>query len=330
MVKVSFILPIYNVLPYLERCVQSLLCQTYKDFEIILVDDGSPDDSGKLCDELAAHDSRVRVIHQENKGLSGARNTGIDNAKGEYVIFVDSDDYWLLEDGLQTLVDNCEPQTDMVVFKGVDIWQGERKIKTKPYNLKAIANIPNAQHLFAYLVKKQQMHLTSWLVMVRRQLLLDHQIYFPPRLIGEDFYWHFELWQHLHHIKMLNLYLYAYCHREGSMTTRKNLIAPYIDYDKSFTYWKERCEQGCNNSTGILGYLANVWVNRGYHYNALNPEDKPLALSFLQKYVDLLRYALTPWTKIIAKAVNILGIKNTAFLLGIYWRLRWVIKVYAF
>ena len=304
--KVSFVLPVYNVMPYLERCVQSLLCQTYKDFEIILVDDGSPDDSGKLCDELAARDNRVRVIHQENKGLSGARNTGIDNAKGEYVIFVDSDDYWLLNEGLQTLVDNCEPQTDMVAFKGVDIWKDDHRTKTKAYNLKAIAKIHNAQDLFAYLVRTQQMHLTSWLVMVRRQLLLDHHIYFPDRMIGEDFYWHFELWQHLRTVKVLNLYLYAYCHREGSMTTRKNLYIPYVHYDKSFTYWKERCSQGCVNSNGILAYLANVWVNRGYHYSALNEEDKPKALQFLQKYSDLLDYALTPWTKIIAKVVIIM------------------------
>lgn len=324
--KVSFVLPVYNVLPYLERCVQSLLCQTYKDFEVILVDDGSPDDSGKLCDELAIHDNRVRVIHQENKGLSGARNTGIDNAKGEYIIFVDSDDYWLLDDGLQTLVDNCDPQTDMVAFKGVDIWKDDYRTKTKAYNLKAIAKIPNTQDLFAYLVRKQQMHLTSWLVMVRRQLLLDHHIYFPDRMIGEDFYWHFELWQHLRTVKLLNLYLYAYCHRQDSMTTRKNLYLPYVHYDKSFTYWKERCSQGCVNSNGILAYLANVWVNRGYHYSVLNEEDKPKALQFLQKYSDLLDYALTPWTVFVGKLVHVLGIRNTVFILGIYWRLRNAIK----
>ena len=327
--KVSFVLPIYNVLPYLERCVQSLLCQTYKDFEIILVDDGSPDGCGKLCDELAARDNRIRVIHQENKGLSGARNTGIDNAKGEYIIFVDSDDYWLLDDGLQTLVDNCEPQTDMVAFKAFDVWKDERKTKTKEYNLKAIAKIQNAQELFAYLVRTQQMHLTSWLVMVRRQLLLDNQVYFPLRLIGEDFYWHFELWQHLRTVKVLNLYLYAYCRREGSMTTRKNIYIPYVHYDKSFSYWIERCQRGCNNSKGILAYLANVWVNRGYHYSALNAEDKPKALEFLNKYSVLLDYALTPWTRFIAKLVSVFGLKKTAVFLGIYWRLRNRVMRYA-
>ena len=90
--KVSVVIPVYNVRLYLERCVQSVLRQTYKDLEIILVDDGSKDDSGKLCDQLALSDQRIRVIHQENQGLSGARNTGIRQATGEYIIFLDSDD----------------------------------------------------------------------------------------------------------------------------------------------------------------------------------------------------------------------------------------------
>lgn len=101
MVKCSFIVPIYNVEKYLRKCVDSLLAQDYEDYEIILVDDGSTDGSGQLADEIASdvrcnmEDVRcIRVIHQENKGLSGARNTGVAAAKGEYVCFVDSDDYW--------------------------------------------------------------------------------------------------------------------------------------------------------------------------------------------------------------------------------------------
>jgi glycosyltransferase involved in cell wall biosynthesis len=324
--KVSFVLPVYNVMPYLERCVQSLVCQTYKDFEIILVDDGSPDDSGKLCDELATRDKRIRVIHQENKGLSGARNTGIDNATGEYIIFVDSDDYWLLEDGLQTLVDNCEPQTDMVGFKGVDFWKGDRMTYTVDYNLEDISRIPDAQALFAYFVRNQQLHLTAWLFMVRRQLLLDHQIYFQLRLIGEDFYWHLELWQHLRTVKMLNLNLYAYCHRQGSMTTRKNLLAPYLDYDKLFTYWKERCQQNCPCSEAILGFLANVWINRGYVFYQLKAADKPEAFAILRKHVDLLDHAVTPKAKRTVKLLHLVGLRATVYVLGLYWRLRSRIK----
>lgn len=90
---ISVIVPVYKVEPYLRRCVDSILAQTYTDFELILVDDGSPDSCGAICDEYAGKDSRVRVIHQENGGLSAARNAGIDLARGEYLTFVDSDDW---------------------------------------------------------------------------------------------------------------------------------------------------------------------------------------------------------------------------------------------
>ena len=90
---ISVIVPVYRVKEYLERCVKSILSQTYENLEVILVDDGSPDQCPAICDACAEKDARVKVIHQENKGLSGARNAGIDAASGEYLAFVDSDDY---------------------------------------------------------------------------------------------------------------------------------------------------------------------------------------------------------------------------------------------
>lgn len=90
---ISIIVPIYNVERYIERCVNSILSQSFSNIEIILVDDGSPDNSGKICDSYASKDSRIVVIHKKNGGLSSARNAGIDIAKGEYLMFVDSDDY---------------------------------------------------------------------------------------------------------------------------------------------------------------------------------------------------------------------------------------------
>ena len=91
--KISVIVPVYNVEQYLERCVDSIINQTYKNLEIILVNDGSTDNSGQLCDELAKKDGRIRVIHKKNGGLSDARNVGVDEAKAELIGFIDSDDY---------------------------------------------------------------------------------------------------------------------------------------------------------------------------------------------------------------------------------------------
>ena len=90
---ISIIVPVYKVEKYLEKCVKSILKQTYTNLEIILVDDGSPDNSGKMCDELAKVDDRIKVYHKKNGGLSDARNYGVERANGEYIGFVDSDDY---------------------------------------------------------------------------------------------------------------------------------------------------------------------------------------------------------------------------------------------
>ena len=93
MPNISVIVPVYNVEKYLSACLNSILAQTFTDFELILVDDGSPDSSGKICDEYAEKDSRIRVFHTSNGGVSNARNIGLDNATSEYVVFVDSDDF---------------------------------------------------------------------------------------------------------------------------------------------------------------------------------------------------------------------------------------------
>ncbi len=103
---ISVIIPIYNVEKYLTKCVESIIMQSYKNIEIILVDDGSPDKSGALCDEFAEKDKRITVIHQKNKGLSGARNSGLEIAKGEYILFIDSDD-WIDKTFIETLYKNA-------------------------------------------------------------------------------------------------------------------------------------------------------------------------------------------------------------------------------
>lgn len=116
MPKASVIVPVYNVEAYLEKCVQSILRQTEQDFELLLVDDGSTDSSGQLCEELAKKDSRIRVIHQENQGLGGARNTGIREAKGDWLLLVDSDD-WIEPEILEkSLEAGLREEADMVMF----------------------------------------------------------------------------------------------------------------------------------------------------------------------------------------------------------------------
>lgn len=117
---VSLVVPVYQVESYLDTCVQSLVDQTYGNIEIILVDDGSKDQSGEMCEAWAVRDKRIRVIHQENQGLSGARNTGMADAKGEYLVFVDSDDWMaldIIEKAVQVALQDPNQPIDLVLWR---------------------------------------------------------------------------------------------------------------------------------------------------------------------------------------------------------------------
>lgn len=139
MPKVSVIVPVYRVEKYLDQCVASVCAQTFTDWELILVDDGSPDRCGAMCDEWAAKDGRIRVIHRENGGPSAARNSGIVNASGEYLFFLDADDR-LFPSAVQAMVDYAEQTAAELVFGGyrdqspygeVDIYEFDSGIDTK-------------------------------------------------------------------------------------------------------------------------------------------------------------------------------------------------------
>lgn len=116
--KISVIIPVYNVFPYIERCLNSVVEQTYSNLEIILINDGSTDGSGEICDKYAGTDKRIHVIHQDNQGLSAARNAGIDNATGDYIFFCDSDDY-LAKDALEKLIKKLKTDNDDITACGI-------------------------------------------------------------------------------------------------------------------------------------------------------------------------------------------------------------------
>ncbi len=115
---VSIIVPVYNTEKFLHRCIDSVLAQTYQDFELLLIDDGSKDSSGAICDEYAAKDARVRVFHKENTGVSDTRNLGLDVARGKYLFFLDADDFWLQTDSMSMFVQKAEEHN-------LDIVRGE-------------------------------------------------------------------------------------------------------------------------------------------------------------------------------------------------------------
>lgn len=133
---ISIIVPVYNVEKYIHQCVDSIIDQTYTNLEIILVDDGSPDNCGKICDEYAQKDSRIKVIHKENGGLSDARNHGIDAATGDWLMFIDSDD-WIEADMAEKLLVAAERNNAMLAVGGVVLFEGEQEYIPSYYSIQS-------------------------------------------------------------------------------------------------------------------------------------------------------------------------------------------------
>lgn len=214
MPQISIIVPVYKVEQYLHKCLDSILAQTFTDWECILIDDGSPDNSGAICDEYAQQDSRFRVIHQENKGSAGARNVGLQMAHGIYLICVDSDD-WVEPDYLECLYNEAERAGADVVF--CDLFQ-EFNHHTQ------IAQEGKGHGCYVGQLLHEQIH--GWLPvkLIRRSLLEDNGICWVEGLdMCEDVLIMTKVFLHTSKVVHLPIPLYHYrCTHDTSLTRRLN------------------------------------------------------------------------------------------------------------
>ena len=181
--KISVIVPVYKTEQYLRGCLQSVLAQTYQDFEIICVNDGSPDDSARILQEMSQQDARIQVIYQENRGLSGARNTGMRYASGEYIYYLDSDDYLhprtfeiLMGIAIATGVDILQP--DFVRTEAVYEQAVFEPIAANPRV--HIVDCPIEEYLYNYCIK----YCVVWGKLYKKELLRNHS--FVEGLMHED------------------------------------------------------------------------------------------------------------------------------------------------
>lgn len=270
--KISIIIPIYNVEKYLLACVESILQQTYKNLEVILVDDGSPDRCPVICDELAQKDDRIRVIHQKNKGLSGARNMGIDNAQGDYLIFIDSDD--TVE---QTLVEELYTYAEKwdcaivacgrnYIFEDGQIVCKIAHDESKVYGFEEAIQEMNSFRLF---------DMSAWAKIYRKELFED--IRFPEGKLSEDYYIMYKLFDKAQTIGYVAKPLYNYLQRQSSISRNKKINHDFADAaKKQMEFLDDKYPQ-----MSVLGHTAyasaNLTVYDFYLKNGVKcPKDKLL------------------------------------------------------
>ena len=246
---VSIIVPVYKVEQYLKRCMDSVLNQTYKNIEIILVNDGSPDNCPALCDKYAKIDSRVRVIHKENGGLSSARNVALDSVKGDYIFFVDSDD-WLALDTLEVLNEYLEKDYDMISFQRTYLTE-EKVVEKGEKNPK---DMDVSQYIDASFLGRYDFFVTTKIFKTE----VFNNVRFLEGRNYEDLEIMHRLFLNMEKVVGLDYFLYYYWKgNEGAITntiTMKNIQDHYLSANEIYHASKKYLEDRGKDASNIVAW----------------------------------------------------------------------------
>lgn len=326
--KYSFIIPVYKVEKYLSKCVDSILEQTYRDFEILLVDDGSPDGSPMLCDEYANRDNRVKVLHQQNQGLGAARNNGLRQAIGEYVIFVDSDDFWGEEGCLQKIDERIFATKDGVelLFFNVSYYNDTTGniipwVKLPVLNECSCGN----EEAFRRLVESGTVPMSAWSKVIKRSVLTENGIIFPSGIYGEDIPWFINLMEAVKSVSFMNEYIYNY--RQSVTSSITNINQPKHVRDMKYIIESEIKKLDSRRLTlegkkSVEAFLAYNYCILMSQYDYTEKAEKAAYWQFMQEYEYLLNNITHPKVKSVFKIFKIMGLKNTCRILNIYKKIR--------
>lgn len=322
----SVIIPVYNVEKYLHQCVESVLTQSFENIEVILVDDGSPDNCPAICDEFADKDSRVRVIHKQNGGLSDARNYGIRAAQGEYLLFLDSDDYWGEADALETIFGRiaqyAEP-ADMLMFQAQLIYPDGTIIPDRngfPDNF----NDMTREESLVYMVENGLLIGSACSKVVKRSFLLENNLFFKVGIKSEDVHWIFRVATAMPKYQYTDQYFYMYRKgRPGSITTTVSFshLCQLADMLEEFFD-----EERYNNDTAkrcVLGLVAyQLTILMAYVSNLTDRAQRRQLIRRIKALKRLLAYDLHPRVKLVNKVRRFAGLDLTIALLGVYLKYR--------
>lgn len=214
--KISIIIPVYKVEEYIDRCIKSVVDQTYNNLEIILVDDGSPDNCPVICDKWAEKDSRIKVIHKNNGGLSDARNIGMKIASGELIGFVDSDD-WISKEMYQLLYENMKENESDISACGVKmVWEDAAEARfLTPTGIQVL----DTQEAMEAIIRESQLKQPVWYKLYKTELIRD--ILFPVGKCNEDVFWTYQAIGRARRVSTFDTPCYFYFQRENSIMGNK-------------------------------------------------------------------------------------------------------------
>lgn len=304
MPRISIIVPVYNAEKYIKHCIDSILGQTYKDFELLIIDDGSSDSSGAICDEYAKEDSRVRVYHKENGGVSSARNYGLNKSTGSYITFSDSDDI-LVNTAFQTYIDAFDVDENIDIVKTGYCQEFDNGNPSKIFSFRRDVILEEKSEYLDFLVfDKSNYNGFLWNECLRKEILIKHR--FDESINWcEDHIFSFACLYEARKIYISKSVTYRYQIRENvslSNTTDaflkiKAIGCLYQTRKKLITSYNNGLEDKLNKAYqgGVLYFVSNNKANYKYKERKLLREAIPNKDILLRRYIFLLYFSLPLW-----------------------------------
>ena len=321
MKKISVIVPIYNVEKYLKKCIDSILKQDYENYEVILVDDGATDLSGKIADDYQKNYTNVKSFHKKNGGLSDARNYGIVKAEGEYILFVDGDDF-IKEGSLKRIAEciqkNNEPD---FIFLKICKWLENVAIPMNEGINNKLIDGKERKEILKNIAKLNKFPGSACSKAIKKQIIVENQLFFEKDLLPEDIDWVIGVLQKANSFAFCNTEYYYYRQRrEGSITNRttsKNVN----DLMKTITKWSTR-EPKSEEEIAINSIMSYEYCIAITNYMLLERSDKKNVDYCMFDYFDIMKYGKSKKICFIYNLSKILGKRNTVKLMAYYLKYR--------
>lgn len=326
--KISVIVPVYNVQSYLSECLDSIVKQIHNEIEIILINDGSTDKSKEICREYCQNFNNIIYIEKNNSGLSDTRNIGIEKSSGEYIIFIDSDDYWDINffSGLNNIVEK-NIKLDIVFFRFIKYYENDKRkdIENLDVDIEKINNKTGIQAIENILSKNKDFGWYACRYLVRRDYILENNIKFINNRSYEDSLWSPEVWLKASKVYYYDKAIYVYrLNREGQITS--NVSVKNIE-DSIFVskYWLLEIEKYNIDVQLKNMILKNITVR--YFYSIwfawkLNDNHKKNIYKLIYENRELLKYKNSKKERITSAIMKLFGIKFTCNLLKYFYKFK--------
>lgn len=312
-IKFSILIPVYNVESYLEECLESVLAQSYSNWEALLVNDGSTDGSKKICEIYQKRDTRFQLINQSNGGLAVARNTGILNASGDYILFLDSDDVWISKDLLKIIKKRADVDDfDMLQFPYYMFSDDVSRTINGPRN---VMGDVHAQSMESILDMDIEIMTNSWTKVIKRELLMDSHLLMDERLrTNQDIDFSFGLFLIVKKVSIISEPLYGYRIRPNSLSCdgeavfRRNII---LDKWENMKYPSDVSEEIVRYIQSKLTYQYLIMLSTIPRVKDIEQRKKLFLACKEKKY--LLAFASGKKAKTMAFVCKLLGVKMTSY-----------------